>query len=105
MVFIETGVFTRRVKKLLDDDSYRLLQIELVQRPTAGDVIPGTGGLRKIRWQAAGKGKRGGARVIYYRLTDRDQILMLLAYGKGEQDSLTGDQKRTLKRLVREELK
>lgn len=66
MVIVETSVFTKRVLKLLLDDEYRELQSELVDRPNAGAVIPGSGGIRKLRWSASGRGKRGGARIIYY---------------------------------------
>ena len=68
-------------------------------------MIPGTGGLRKLRWLAGGRGKLGGIRIIYYWIVDRDWIVMLLAYPKTEQDDLTPKQKRALKRLVEEELK
>lgn len=66
MVIKETSVFTKQCLKLLDPESYRLLQLRLVSEPSAGDVIKGTGGLRKIRWQGSGRGKRGGVRVVYY---------------------------------------
>jgi hypothetical protein len=66
MVIIETSIFTRQVQVLLDDDDYRSLQMTLVLRPEAGGLIPGGGGLRKIRWGAKGRGKRGGVRLIYY---------------------------------------
>ena len=79
MVFKETTVFTKQVKQLLDAESYRLLQLRLVADPEAGVLIPGTGGLRKIRWQGSGRGKRGGIRAIYYWATKDDVLLMLLA--------------------------
>ncbi len=60
MVIKETSVFTKRVEKLLDGESLRLLQLRLIAEPEAGDLIKGTGGLRKIRWQGSGRGKRGG---------------------------------------------
>ncbi len=66
MIFIETSVFTRRVKELIDEDAYTAFQNVLVVNPAAGDVIEGTGGIRKIRVAAKSHGKRGGARVIYY---------------------------------------
>jgi mRNA-degrading endonuclease RelE of RelBE toxin-antitoxin system len=66
MIIVETSIFTRQVQVLLDDDDYRRLQTTLVLRPDAGDLIPGGGGLRKIRWGAKGRGKRGGVRTIYY---------------------------------------
>ena len=98
-------MFTRRVLKLLTDDDYRLLQHELVARPDVGNIIRGSGGLRKVRWAARGRGKRGGVRVIYYWAVDREIILMLLIYGKNEQDDLTAEQLRVLKGLVEEEFK
>ena len=64
--FIETSVFTRRVQRLLSPEAYRLLQIFLSFHPDAGVVIPKSGGLRKLRWAAGGKGKRGGVRIIYF---------------------------------------
>lgn len=105
MVLIETSVFTKRVQTLLDEEEYRLLQLELIQRPTVGSVIPGTGGLRKLRWGTRGGGKRGGGRVIYYWIGERDTILLLLIYGKGQQDKLTAKQRKTLRQFVEEELK
>ena len=105
MLVVETQVFTRRVLKLLTDDDYRLLQHELVARPDVGNIIRGSGGLRKVRWAATGRGKRGGVRVIYYWAVDREIILMLLIYGKNEQDDLTAEQLRVLKGLVEEEFK
>jgi mRNA-degrading endonuclease RelE of RelBE toxin-antitoxin system len=105
MVIKETSVFTRQVNDLLDHESYRLLQIRLVADPEAGQLIPGTGGLRKIRWQGSGRGKRGGVRVIYYWATRNAVVLLLLMYGKNEQDDLTTAQKKVLAALVREEFK
>jgi len=105
MLVVETPVFTRRVLKLLTDDDYRLLQHELVARPDVGNIIRGSGGLRKVRWAATGRGKRGGVRVIYYWAVNREIILMLLIYGKNEQDDLTAEQLRVLKGLLEEEFK
>jgi len=99
-VFFETTIFTRRVTELLSDDEYAELQQALAANPNAGDVIPGSGGLRKMRWAIQGRGKRGGARVIYTHLISRDQFYMLLIYGKNEQDDLSPDQLRMLKRAV-----
>ncbi len=100
MVFVETSMFTRQIVALVDDETYRDLQTQLAANPQIGSVIRGTGGLRKVRIAARGKGKRGGARVIYYWLADRDQIAMLLAYGKDEQDDLTSDQRAALRSIV-----
>jgi len=105
MVIKETSVFTKQVQKLLDAQSYRLLQLRLVADPAAGDLIKGTGGLRKIRWQGSGRGKRGGVRVIYYWATKDDVVLMLLMYPKKDRDDLSTDQKKVLAALVKEEFK
>jgi mRNA-degrading endonuclease RelE of RelBE toxin-antitoxin system len=104
MQFIETPVFTKEVGDHLSDEEYRGLQLALALRPEQGSVIPGTGGLRKIRWKAKGKGKRGGVRVVYYWITEEDKIYMLVLYGKSDQANLTPAQARVLRRLVREEL-
>ena len=103
MVIKETSIFTKQVQKLLDRESYRLLQLRLVAEPDAGDQIRGTGGLRKIRWEGAGRGKRGGVRVIYYWARKQDVMLMLLIYSKTRQDDLTPKQKAVLKKLIQEE--
>lgn len=103
MVIIETSIFTRRVQALIDDENYRRLQTILITRPDAGDLIPGGGGLRKICWSAQGRGKRGGVRVIYYWAVQYDRILMLLIYAKSEQDNLTLEQLKVLRRIIEEE--
>jgi len=103
MVIIETSVFTRRVQTLLDDDNYRRLQTVLVLRPDAGDLIPGGGGLRKIRWGIKGRGKRGGVRVIYYWVVKQDRILMLFIYAKTEQNDLSAEQLKILRQIIEEE--
>lgn len=103
MVIIETSIFTRRIQALIDDENYRRLQTILITRPDAGDLIPGGGGLRKIRWSAQGRGKRGGVRVIYYWAVQYDRILMLLIYAKSEQDNLTLEQLKVLRRIIEEE--
>jgi mRNA-degrading endonuclease RelE of RelBE toxin-antitoxin system len=103
MVIVETKVFTRQAQVLLNDDDYRRLQTILVIRPDAGDLIPGGGGLRKIRWGTQGRGKRGGVRVIYYWVVKQERIIMLLVYAKNEQDSLTAEQIKVLRRIIEEE--
>jgi hypothetical protein len=105
LTFFETTAFTRQITELLDDVEYGELQGALVVNPDAGDLIRGTGGIRKIRWSQSGrgKGKRGGIRVMYYWHAADDAIYMLLAYSKDERDDLTAAQKRTLKKLVTED--
>ena len=103
MVIVETSIFTRQLVKLLPDEEYRQLQIELIRRPEMGAIISGSGGLRKVRWSLSGRGKRGGARVIYYWAVSQEQILMLLIYAKNEQDDLTKDQLKVLRAVVESE--
>ena len=105
MEFIETPVFTKLVCELLPDDDYRLIQQALVLRPDAGKIIQGSGGLRKIRWSAKGKGKRGGLRLIYYWDKNNNTIYMLLIYVKNEQEDLSPNQLKILKSLIKELLK
>ena len=103
MVIIETSIFTRQIQQLLADDEYRVLQAALVNHPDAGAIIPGSGGLRKVRWSQPGRGKSGGIRVIYYWVVDQERILMLLAYAKNEQENLTPKQVKILRDIVESE--
>jgi mRNA-degrading endonuclease RelE of RelBE toxin-antitoxin system len=105
MRFVETPVFTKAVTSLLDDDRYRSLQFALVLRPEQGNVIRGSGGLRKLRWAIPGRGKRGGARVIYYWDKPSKTVYMLFIYTKQEQGDLTSEQVKILDKLVRKEFK
>ncbi|MGS1008685.1 type II toxin-antitoxin system RelE/ParE family toxin [Achromobacter anxifer] len=102
MVFIETSVFTRQITSLLPDDGYRELQQVLLSDPACGNVIPGGGGIRKVRFARPGTGKSGGLRVIYYWLTDDDRILMLLAYPKSVRDNLSPAELAELRALVKD---
>jgi len=81
----------------MDDAEYAEMQAFLSDNPDAGNVIRGTGGMRKLRWAGSGRGKRGGLRVIYYWWVAKDRISLLLAYPKNEQDDLTADQLKQLK--------
>ena len=103
MRFIETPIFTRVLLELLDDEEYRALQMALLQRPDLGPIIPRSGGLRKARWSLAGRGKRGGLRVIYFWDEASETFYLLYLYPKNEQEDLTVRQLRVLARLVREE--
>jgi hypothetical protein len=103
VVIVEVRGFTARIHDLLPDEDYRLLQLSLVRDPEAGRVIPGTGGLRKLRWGASGRGKRGGARVIYFWHRKSQHLLMLFVYPKNERSDLTPVQKRVLRKIVETE--
>lgn len=105
MHFVETPVFTALVVRQVSDEEYHALQLALLLRPEQGALIPGGGGIRKLRWRVEGRGKRGGWRVIYYWAVTDDVCYMLYAYAKNEQGDLTQAQIRTLGRLVREEFK
>jgi mRNA-degrading endonuclease RelE of RelBE toxin-antitoxin system len=103
MRFLGTPIFTRAVVDLLSDEDYRALQLSLLLRPHLGALIRGSGGLRKIRWSATGRGKRGGVRVIYFWDETSETFYMLYVYPKNEQEDLTAQQFRVLRALVREE--
>ena len=86
LLFFETPIFLRLLPNYLEDKEYRELQLALLENPQMGDVMPGTGGFRKMRWQdpRRGKGKRGGLRVIYYYLIADQQIWFFSLYDKDE---------------------
>ncbi len=90
LTFIETTLFTSLVGQYLSDDEYAALQQALTAKPDTGDVIRGSGGVRKLRWGVAGRGKRGGIRVIYYLRSQRGEVWMLTLYAKNEADSIPG---------------
>ena len=100
MLFIETTTFAKQLPRHLDDDGYAALQAFLSVHPEAGDVIRGTGGVRKIRWAMRGRGKRGGSRVVYYWLTKEDRIYLLTVYAKGAKDDLTAAERAAWRRAV-----
>lgn len=105
MIFKETSVFTRQIEELISPEAYREFQQELIFNPTAGDVIKGGGGLRKIRWKSTRGGKRGGIRIIYYWQKSEEEIYLLLAYGKNEKDDLSSRELKILRTLMEDNLK
>jgi mRNA-degrading endonuclease RelE of RelBE toxin-antitoxin system len=98
--FIETKLFTRLVGEYLTDDEYRQLQMLLVEHPEAGPIIRGSGGVRKLRWGAPGRGKRGGYRVIYYVKPGREVIWMLTIYPKSVAASIPAGVLREIRKEV-----
>ncbi len=98
---IETPIFTKRADALLSHEERAELIRVLAENPRAGDVIPGMGGARKMRFAGAGRGKRGGFRVVWYVADDNTPILALLLYGKGDQVDLTPDQKRAFVSIIK----
>jgi mRNA-degrading endonuclease RelE of RelBE toxin-antitoxin system len=102
MVFVELTPFIAFRSVHWDDEDLRRLQNFLLLSPDAGDVIPGGSGLRKLRWSAQGRGKRGGARVIYYRHVPKECIYLVYAYVKSAQPDLTREQIKTLALMMKD---
>jgi len=96
-IFVESKIFEKYRSDYLSDDEYLKLQNELLVNPSSGDVIQGSGGLRKIRTALRGKGKRGGTRVIYYYFDSAKRFYLLTIYAKNEMSDLTTTQKKQLK--------
>lgn len=101
--FIETPLFTKILDRYLDDDEYRELQMHLNEHPESGKIVPGSGGVRKLRWAAAGRGKRGGLRIIYYLRLGRGHIWMLTLYGKNVRDNIPGHVLKELREAIEDE--
>ena len=106
-IFVELPPFQRLREEYFDDDALLGLQVELMKNPEAGDVIKGTGGLRKFRFgdERRGKGKRGGLRVIYFWKDSNDQFWLFTVYDKDEADDLTMDQRKVLRDRLQLEIK
>ncbi|MEQ1802010.1 MAG: toxin [Gammaproteobacteria bacterium] len=106
LVFIEAPAFARHRERYLDDPGFRRLQMTLLQQPDAGAVVPGTGGLRKLRWSdpRGGTGKRGGLRIWYRHLQDYGELWFFTLYDKGEVKDLTPREKVQLRDAVNAEL-
>ena len=105
MELIETSTFTRQITALLSDEDYATFQSRLVANPDLGALIRGGGGIRKIRVAVGSRGKRGGARVIYYWAVRKDVILLLFAYPKNVSADLTPKQVAQLAKVVKEEFR
>ncbi len=97
MIFIEATLFTKLSPDYSNDDEYRSLQWYLLGSPDAGDIVRGSGGVRKVRWSSRGKGKRGGIRGVYYWKKSFDEIWLLAIYSKNEKATIPG---RVLKKIA-----
>jgi hypothetical protein len=95
--FIESHIFESILPYYLDDDEYAELQRYLMSNPEVGDLIPGSGGVRKFRWKRAGMGKRGGLRIVYYRRYAPNEFWMLALYAKSRQENMPAHIARQLK--------
>ncbi len=106
MEFVEAPPFMRHLLEYLSEDGYKDLQARLGANPELGDLMPGTGGFRKLRWADArrGKGRRGGLRIIYYCFPSGHQIWLMTLYNKDEASDLTAQQKKALKAALETEL-
>ena len=100
MTVVETARFVKDVKSMMSDSEREGLVVFLGANPAAGEIIPETGGVRKLRWALAGRGKRGGARVIYYFHSERLPVFLLAAYGKNEKANLSKAERNAMKRLI-----
>ena len=98
ITFLEAPAFTERLHDYLDDAEYAALQWSLCLRPEAGALIPGSGGLRKLRWRGKGRGKSGGYRVIYYWRSRQGEIWMLAIYAKNEEQTIPAYVLRAIKK-------
>ena len=99
--FIEASGFSSIREDHFDDSQFHMLQLYLLDRPDAGDIIKGSGGVRKLRWGLQGSGKRSGVRVIYYWITKNQQILFLTAYAKNEASDLSRDAIKAMREIVK----
>jgi hypothetical protein len=102
---VETRPFIEDAARCLKDDEREEFIAYISREPTAGVLIPGTGGVRKIRWRAGGRGKRGGARVIYCYRSERMPLFLLTAYSKSSQSDLSPAQRAAMRRIVAEIVK
>jgi hypothetical protein len=98
--FIETKLFSRLVADVLTDEEYSGLQKALIKDPEAGDLIPSSGGIRKLRWGVTGRGKRGGIRVVYYARVRQGQIWMLTLYAKNVLENIPAKVLRQIKEEI-----
>lgn len=100
MQIFATRTYERAIRKLIPATARKEMEAAIVADPSGAPVIPGTGGIRKLRWAGSGRGKRGGIRTVYFYHRGPEAIYMLTAYAKADRDDLTRDDRKTLSRLV-----
>ena len=101
--FVESSIFAKYLPNYLTDDEYAALQIFLIANPEVGDVVPGSGGVRKMRWRISGRGKSGGIRVIYFLQTRQGEIWLLTIYGKSAKENIPSHILKKLKEAFEDE--
>lgn len=97
---VETEEYNKKSKGLLDEEERESLKEHLAMMPTAGTIMPGTGGVRKVRWQIQGKGKRGGVRIIYYYHSELMPLFLITLFGKNEKSNLTQAERNDLAKFI-----
>lgn len=102
LTFVETATFTRLIREVVSDDDYAAFQLALARYPEQGDLLEGCGGVRKVRMAARGRGKSGGARVIYLFLRDRHRIYLLYVFTKGDAANLSAEGKKAIRELAQQ---
>ena len=102
LTFVETGTFTKLLPDVVSDDDYAQFQRELAAHPDQGDLLEGCGGVRKVRLAIRGRGKSGGARVIYFYLRHRARIYLLYLFTKGDADNLSAAGKKAMRELAQQ---
>ena len=100
LTVVETPLFQKQWPLYWSEDERGCFAAYIAERPNAGDVVPNSGGLRKVRWRRTGAGKSGGVRVIYYKQTDEGKLILLTLYAKAKTDNLTGPKLREIRRAV-----
>lgn len=100
MTVVETTMFLRQAEKIWSDEEHAALVDHMARNPEVGDIIPGTGGVRKMRWGRAGSGKRGGARVLYFYHDMDHPLYLLLAYAKAQASDMSADEKKAVAALA-----
>jgi hypothetical protein len=101
VVFVETSVFVKYVDRLLSSEELRAFQTFLMRHPDTGAIIPGTGGIRKVRWNLTGTGKRGGVRIVYFHSQRLNKIYLFQIYAKNEKSDLLAGERKLLAQMVR----
>ena len=102
LTVIETPLFQRQWPLYWTEDEFNSFAAYLAEHPDSGDVVPGSGGIRKVRWKRTGSGKSGGVRVIYFTRLTEGEIVLLTLYAKAKLDNLTGPQLKEIRRALEE---